>query len=258
MPERSYTYTCTCCNAGTGACTTRNGTRFRVFNDLTGRYFFCSTDQSAKGRPEWIFYGLSDDIELMTSCSLVITEHDSANTSPRDLETFPFTPYPWDEENTYDLIVRVIDPSEGAFLEDLRRYFFHQDLPHGVVAVFPLPPAFAAFPKSKWKFALDFKIVKEIEEEKESYNAFMQAVRSGETERLEQASKWATSAHRCHVCGKPDAPDRSKLLQCGRCKSRMTLYCSKPCQRQDWSEHKKECVPPTQEPPQVTFRFSAP
>ncbi|KAL0952981.1 hypothetical protein HGRIS_007193 [Hohenbuehelia grisea] len=53
--------------------------------------------------------------------------------------------------------------------------------------------------------------------------------RAGETALMENKM--------CRVCGKQD----KALNQCSRCKS--VRYCSAPCQRQDWSTHKKDCVP---------------
>lgn len=38
----------------------------------------------------------------------------------------------------------------------------------------------------------------------------------------------------CHVCGKP-----TQLFACGQC--RTTRYCSKDCQKSDWTKHKETC-----------------
>ena len=40
-------------------------------------------------------------------------------------------------------------------------------------------------------------------------------------------------------CGRCGAPNASKI--CGRC--RAMHYCSAACQRADWLQHQKECLP---------------
>lgn len=39
------------------------------------------------------------------------------------------------------------------------------------------------------------------------------------------------------------------LSRCSRCKD--TFYCSRDCQKEDWSSHKVKCVPPSQRPKPV-------
>jgi hypothetical protein len=48
-----------------------------------------------------------------------------------------------------------------------------------------------------------------------------------------------TSEPICHVCGKREAADGSKLLTCGGCK--MVKYCSRECQKRDYARHKESC-----------------
>ena len=42
----------------------------------------------------------------------------------------------------------------------------------------------------------------------------------------------------CSTCNKISIPGKSHLV-CGRCKN--SIYCSKQCQKNDWSQHKKTC-----------------
>lgn len=46
---------------------------------------------------------------------------------------------------------------------------------------------------------------------------------------------WQTSLHQCAKCAQSPA----SLLFCGRCKA--VRYCSRECQKQDWSRHKQNC-----------------
>lgn len=46
----------------------------------------------------------------------------------------------------------------------------------------------------------------------------------------------------CNQCRRPPTLERP-LRQCGRCKK--AYYCCVDCQRQNWKEHEKECVPET-------------
>mmetsp|Transcript_19975 Transcript_19975/g.49097 ORF Transcript_19975/g.49097 Transcript_19975/m.49097 type:complete len:366 (+) Transcript_19975:78-1175(+) len=55
-------------------------------------------------------------------------------------------------------------------------------------------------------------------------------------------------SQQCGHCGKSGTSKEFQLslLLCSRC--RLTRYCSKECQRADWKEHKKTCVPATSKP----------
>lgn len=44
-------------------------------------------------------------------------------------------------------------------------------------------------------------------------------------------------SQKCENCGSTNSPE--KLKQCSSCKE--TLYCSKACQKQNWTEHKQKC-----------------
>jgi hypothetical protein len=150
---------------------------FRVENPVTGRFFLCSTDQSAKGRPEWIFFSVLGREELMDSCCRVVKENDDAGTNPRDLEIFTFVPYA-DSGREQNLMARVLGPSHGL-LGPLRRYFFHEGLPprnHGVIAVVPIPGSFAAamevMPEGDKRRWFDMRILDEIRNEAQLVEAF--------------------------------------------------------------------------------------
>jgi len=69
------------------------------------------------------------------------------------------------------------------------------------------------------------------------------ALRRGETVLQEvptltllHPKQWGLRCNRCY--GR--APAKCKLLRCSRC--RYFHYCSKSCQRNDWSQHKEECT----------------
>jgi hypothetical protein len=150
---------CTC-EPGTG-----NGTRVRVMNPATGRGFLCSTDQSAQGRPEWIFFKMTEEEEsLMVSCAAVITKYNGNSTNPRDLETFTFVPF---EEAGHEqtLIARVL-AADDELIAPLRHCCFGRELPHGAIAVFPvradLADVVAAAPERFVREILDGTIRSEI------------------------------------------------------------------------------------------------
>ena len=46
----------------------------------------------------------------------------------------------------------------------------------------------------------------------------------------------------CQNCGNREHSNERRFKYCGRCKT--TLYCSRTCQRHDWSLHKLFCRPP--------------
>lgn len=54
--------------------------------------------------------------------------------------------------------------------------------------------------------------------------------------------KAKVNAPTCTNCGTVDPPHR-----CGRC--RVSLYCTRGCQRQHWADHKGRCVPPAERQP---------
>jgi splicing suppressor protein 51 len=53
----------------------------------------------------------------------------------------------------------------------------------------------------------------------------------------------------CKTCGKPESPHIT-LKECGRCGR--TGYCSRDCQKADWKEHKKVCLPTCQSQPSAS------
>ena len=55
---------------------------------------------------------------------------------------------------------------------------------------------------------------------------------------------------KCQSCGATGNTSNRRLLECGECNT--TLYCSVPCQREDWKYHKNICKIACKFPPEIT------
>ena len=110
-------------------------TRVGVIDLDTGAGFLYSTDQTAKGRPEWIFPNMSPQVNVMAACGSMITDYDKRNDNPSDLELVSF--YPFQNGRRQTMAARVIGPDHNLMqaFEDL---YFHRSCPHGIIVMLPL------------------------------------------------------------------------------------------------------------------------
>jgi hypothetical protein len=101
----------------------------------TGRGSVHSTNQTAKGRPEFLFLDTLGDTDAMVSCSRIITDYDRANEIPSDLEVVSKDPY--GEVLSLTFVARLI-PKGHPFkrvVEGL--YLYGKNAEHGFVVMIP-------------------------------------------------------------------------------------------------------------------------
>lgn len=120
-------------------------------NPQNGTGVVFSTNQSAQGRPEWIFPKCTAEPPLMLACSAIISDYDENRHSkalPNDLQVITFDPFGNGQEQA--LVVRRLEkastppipPTEtdtdALLIAELERLYFHQPCPAGVLVVMPL------------------------------------------------------------------------------------------------------------------------
>lgn len=109
-----------------------------LFSDPdTGRGFVCSTDQTAKGRPEFLFLDtLGGDELFMAALSRIISDYDEAHALPSNQEVIHSDPF--DDGFPLTFIVRIIDGSNQPLKSDLERAYLHANSEHGFVVLIPI------------------------------------------------------------------------------------------------------------------------
>lgn len=113
--------------------------RLMVPDPETGRGFVCSTDQSAKGRPEFLFFDVpcpDFDTTWMVACSKVVTNYEEAGDLPVDLQVV--TTDPFDDGRNLRFVVRHVTQEETK--RSLQSLFFHHECPQGIMIMIPLMP----------------------------------------------------------------------------------------------------------------------
>lgn len=116
--------------------------RVLLTNPITERGSVHSTDQTAKGKPEWIFPRCPASMPYMLGCSLIITEHDEQNKPhPEDCSIFNRDLLGDGDDEEYTFIVRV--HTEGRIKQILEQNYFHKECTHGIVVVVPCNPMIA-------------------------------------------------------------------------------------------------------------------
>ena len=142
-----------------------------------------STDQTAKGRPEWLFPYLAGrpnvkppDTNICYALSAVITDYDERGVVPKHLELVPCQLF--EGAPPQQMVARLVHASatsdataeERQLQRDLEQYFFHRPCPHGILCLVPfksdMVPIYHSFPNElKQKFG-DMRIQMALEEEK--------------------------------------------------------------------------------------------
>jgi hypothetical protein len=101
----------------------------------TGRGSVHSTNQTAKGRPEFIFLDTLGDTDAMLSCSKIITEYDRANELPLDLQVVSKDPF--GEGLSLTFVARLI-PKGHPFKRAIEGlYCYGKNAEHGFVVMIP-------------------------------------------------------------------------------------------------------------------------
>lgn len=111
-------------------------TRILVADPDTGRGFVCSTDQTAKGRPEFLFLDTLGDPKVMVSLSRIISDYDEAHALPSNQEVVHSDPF--NEGFPLTFIVRMIDGSNQPLKRHLERLYLHANSDHGIVVLIPI------------------------------------------------------------------------------------------------------------------------
>jgi hypothetical protein len=111
-------------------------TRILVADPDTGRGFVCSTDQTAKGRPEFLFLDTLGDPMVMVSLSRIISDYDEAHALPSNQEVVHSDPF--NEGFPLTFIVRMIDGSNQPLKRHLERLYLHANSDHGIVILIPI------------------------------------------------------------------------------------------------------------------------
>ena len=113
--------------------------RILVIDPTSGRGFVCSTDQTAKGRPEYIFLDTLGDQNVMVSCSKIVTDYDRANEAPANLEVINKDPF--NEGQNLSFVVRTVsnnDPNQHDRIKlGLQQFFLQREAPHGFIVLIP-------------------------------------------------------------------------------------------------------------------------
>jgi len=141
-----------------------------------------STDQTAKGRPEWLFPYLAGrrdvpqpDLNICYALSAVITDFDERGVTPKHLELVPCQLF--EGAPPQQMVARLVHASganntaeERQLQRDLEHYFFHKPCPHGILCLVPFKsdmlPLYDSIPHDlKQKFP-DMRIQMALEEEK--------------------------------------------------------------------------------------------
>lgn len=115
-----------------------DGPRVLVADPESGRGFVYSTDQTGKGRPEFLFLDTLGDQFAMVSCSKIISDYDASNAVPQNLEVI--NKDPWGKGQTLTFVARVIvdEPNTNSHLKrELERLYLHKHAEHGIVVLIP-------------------------------------------------------------------------------------------------------------------------
>lgn len=108
--------------------------RILLVDPETGRGSVYSTNQTAKGRPEFVFLDTLGDTDVMVSCSKIITDYDNANELPNDMEVVSKDPY--GEGTSLTFVARLI-PEGHPFKRLLENLYLHGRADHGFVVMIP-------------------------------------------------------------------------------------------------------------------------
>jgi hypothetical protein len=108
--------------------------RILIVDPETGRGSVHSTDQTAKGRPEFLFLDTLGDTHAMVGCSKIISDYDNANELPIDLEVVNKDPFGGLPSLTF--VARLI-PEGHPFKRVLQGLYLHDSAEHGFVVMIP-------------------------------------------------------------------------------------------------------------------------
>lgn len=110
-------------------------TRVLVADPDTGRGFVYSTDQKAKGRPEFLFLDTLGDPMVMVSLSRIISDYDEDNALPSNQEVIHRDPFY--EGFPLTFIARVIDGNNQPLKRHLEVLYLHANSEYGIVVLIP-------------------------------------------------------------------------------------------------------------------------
>jgi hypothetical protein len=108
--------------------------RILIADPDTGRGSVHSTNQTAKGRPEFIFLDTLGTADAMVRCSGIITNYENANELPNDLEVVSKDPF--GEGTSLTFVARII-PEGHPHKRQLQNLYLHGHAEHGFVVMIP-------------------------------------------------------------------------------------------------------------------------
>merc|ERR1712232_1543609 len=141
-----------------------------------------STDQTAKGRPEWFFPYINGrpnvpppDTNFCYALSAVITDYDRRGVVPGHLELVPCQLF--EDTPPHHMVARLVHANgsgvnnttaeEQQLQRDLEQYFFHRPCPHGILCLVQLPsanlPAYHSLPNDEKQGIVDERIQQALE-----------------------------------------------------------------------------------------------
>ena len=155
--------------------------RVLLTNPVTEKGSVHSTDQTAKGKPEWIFPRCPANMQYMLGCSMIITEFDEEN-KPTPTDCSILKRDVWDNGDPCFFVVRI--HTTGDIKRSLEQNYIHHECPHGIVVVVPANPMLEALApnlqqmdedkKNKmFREPLDLSLVQHLAREEESIAAMM-------------------------------------------------------------------------------------
>lgn len=115
-----------------------------IFDPKTGRGFVFSTDQAARGKPEFLFLDTPGDLNFMNACCKIITDFQNGVLDfPRDLQVVVLKPWKeYNDHSAFPFVARVLLDSNGkdARLKRMleQNFLYHAPARHGLAVMLPL------------------------------------------------------------------------------------------------------------------------